>query len=98
MGCLDSTHPDHRGERSRGQVYGLENQSTFYFDKKTGCRCRPASKDLWNGLSFPNILVENGRALLEIRSDIDPRTGLGFTQDGKYAILVAVDGVESRTR
>jgi GH25 family lysozyme M1 (1,4-beta-N-acetylmuramidase) len=83
---------------SRGQPYGRkENEGTFYFDRHNRLSLeRPSAKDLWNGLSFPNILVENGEISRQInRTDIDPRTALGFTKDRKYAILVAVDGLET---
>jgi GH25 family lysozyme M1 (1,4-beta-N-acetylmuramidase) len=83
---------------SRGRPYGRRNhQSSYYFDRRKNITFkRPPGRDLWNALSFPNILVENGRVSPRIRrADIDPRTALGFTQDGRYAILVAVDGKET---
>jgi len=83
---------------SRGKVYGRrENQASFYIDQqnRVGTR-RPTSRDIWNALSFPNLLVEEGQVFSRItRADIDPRTALGFTRDGRYAILVAVDGRET---
>ena len=83
---------------SRGKRYGVPgNEVAFYFDRQnTVSLDRPATQNIWNALSFPNILVENGQVSSKItRTDIDPRTALGFTQDGKYAILVAVDGQET---
>jgi GH25 family lysozyme M1 (1,4-beta-N-acetylmuramidase) len=83
---------------SRGKAYGRrENQASFYIDRRNrvGTR-RPASRDIWNALSFPNLLVEDGQVFSRItRTDIDPRTALGFSQDGRYAILVSVDGIEA---
>jgi GH25 family lysozyme M1 (1,4-beta-N-acetylmuramidase) len=86
---------------SRGRIYGPRgNQASFYLDKRNQVSTtRPASKDMWNALSFPNILVEQGRISPRInRTDIDPRTALGFSRDGRYAILVAVDGKEATSR
>jgi GH25 family lysozyme M1 (1,4-beta-N-acetylmuramidase) len=83
---------------SRGKPYGRRNhQSSYYIDKRNNITFkRPPSKEIWNALSFPNILVENGQPSPRIkRTDIDPRTALGFTQDARYAILVAVDGKET---
>jgi hypothetical protein len=83
---------------SRGKRYGRTGaQAAFYFDKSNRVSLtRPATQGIWNALSFPNILVENGQVSRKItRTDIDPRTALGFTKDGRYAILVAVDGRES---
>lgn len=83
---------------SRGKRYGLPGrEAAFYFDKENRVSLvRPAPQNIWNALSFPNILVENGQVSRKItRTDIDPRTAIGFTQDGKYAILVAVDGQET---
>jgi GH25 family lysozyme M1 (1,4-beta-N-acetylmuramidase) len=83
---------------SRGKRYGVAGrESTFYLDKHNRVTlARPAPPNIWNALSFPNILVENGQVSRKItRTDIDPRTAVGFSQDGKYAILVAVDGVET---
>jgi GH25 family lysozyme M1 (1,4-beta-N-acetylmuramidase) len=83
---------------SRGQLYGrTDNEETFYFDRNNRLSLqRPRKKDLWNALSFPNILVEKGQISPKImRAEIDPRSALGFTQDGRYIILVAVDGVET---
>ncbi len=83
---------------SSGKRYGPTNkESAFYIDKRNKVSlARPAASDIWNALSFPNILVEDGQVSNKItRTDIDPRTALGFTQDGKYAILVAVDGQET---
>lgn len=51
---------------------------------------------MWNAISFPNLLVEDGQIFPRIsRADIDPRTAIGFTEDGRYAILIAVDGAET---
>ena len=94
-----ATHIQTTGENaSRGKVYGRKaNQSSFYMDKRNRVSLkRPATIDIWNALSFPNLLVEEGRVFSKItRTDIDPRTALGFSRDGRYAILVAVDGRES---
>jgi len=98
-GILGLRHIETAGENaSLGRVYGRRgNQSSFYFDQRNGQSLkRPPKSEIWNALSFPNILVENGQVSSKItRTDIDPRTALGFTQDGKYAILVAVDGQEN---
>ncbi len=83
---------------SRGKVYGApDNQMAFYIDPQNQVsRRRPATRDIWNAISFPNLLVEDGQIYPRItRADIDPRTAIGFTQDGRYAILVAVDGAET---
>jgi hypothetical protein len=83
---------------SRGKRYGLPGrEAAFYLDQQNRVSLvRPAPQNIWNALSFPNILVENGQVSRKItRTDIDPRTAIGFTQDGKYAILVAVDGQET---
>ena len=82
----------------RGKVYGsADNQMAFYIDSQNRVsRKRPATRDIWNAISFPNLLVEDGQIYPRItRADIDPRTAIGFTQDGRYAILVAVDGAET---
>jgi hypothetical protein len=82
---------------SRGSTYGQKNnQLSFYMDKQNRVSLRrPPTRDLWNALSFPNLLVEDGEISSRItRTDLDPRTALGFTHDGRYAILVAVDGRE----
>jgi len=89
---------------SRGRIYGRsDNQTSFYIDQQNRVSTRrPPARDIWNALSFPNLLVENGQPFSRItRADIDPRTALGFTRDGRYAILIAVDGKETndeRTR
>jgi hypothetical protein len=89
---------------SRGRLYGRsDNQSSFYIDQQNRVSTRrPPARDIWNALSFPNLLVENGQPFSRItRTDIDPRTALGFTRDGRYALLIAVDGKETndeRTR
>jgi GH25 family lysozyme M1 (1,4-beta-N-acetylmuramidase) len=94
-----ATHIQTTGENaSRGQVYGRKgNQASFYIDERNRVSIRrPAGKDIWNALSFPNLLVEGGRISSGItRADIDPRTALGFTRDGRHAILVTVDGRET---
>lgn len=89
---------------SRGKIYGRqENQASFYIDQQNRVSLkRPPSRQIWNALSFPNLLVEDGQIFSGItRSDIDPRTALGFSQDGRYALIVTVDGKETydeRTR
>ncbi|MFH1184885.1 MAG: GH25 family lysozyme [Chloroflexota bacterium] len=83
---------------SRGKVYGRRgNQASFYIDQRNGISTkRPATRHIWTALSFPNLLVEAGQVFSGIaRSDIDPRTAVGFSRDGRYAILVAVDGAET---
>jgi GH25 family lysozyme M1 (1,4-beta-N-acetylmuramidase) len=83
---------------SRGKTYGLaDNQMAFYIDAQNRVsRRRPGTRELWNAISFPNLLVEDGQIFPRIaRADIDPRTAIGFTQDGRYAILIAVDGAET---
>jgi hypothetical protein len=83
---------------SRGKIYGpRENQMAFHIDAQNRIsRKRPATRDIWNAISYPNLLVEEGQIFPRItRADIDPRTAIGFTQDGRYAILVAVDGAET---
>jgi hypothetical protein len=83
---------------SRGKTYGrAENQMAFYMDAQNRVTWkRPATRQIWNAISFPNLLVENGQIFPRIaRADIDPRTAIGFTRDGRYAILVAVDGAET---
>jgi hypothetical protein len=69
----------------------------FYIDPQNRVsRKKPAMRDIWNAISFPNLLVEDGQIFPRIaRADIDPRTAIGFTQDGRYAILIAVDGAET---
>jgi peptidoglycan hydrolase-like protein with peptidoglycan-binding domain len=69
---------------SRGKVYGRrENQASFYIDQRNRVSTRrPASRDIWNALSFPNLLVEDGQSSPASHADIDPRT-LGFSQDGR---------------
>lgn len=98
-GLLGFQRVETTGENaSLGQPYGRkENQMTYYFDKHNRISlARPGTKELWNGLSFPNILVERGEISKNIlRADIDPRTALGFTRDGKSVIIIVVDGVES---
>ncbi|HET6845962.1 MAG TPA: phosphodiester glycosidase family protein, partial [Anaerolineales bacterium] len=89
---------------SRGKTYGsLESQMAFYIDAQNRVsRKRPATRDIWNAISFPNLLVEDGQIFPRIaRADIDPRTAIGFTQDGRTVILIVVDGAETyseRTR
>ena len=83
---------------SRGKIYGRsENQASFYFDRENRVSTRrPPARDIWNALSFPNLLVENGQPFSRItRADIDPRTALGISRDGRYVILVTVDGMET---
>jgi hypothetical protein len=83
---------------SRGKIYGAtENQMAFYIDAQNRVsRRRPARRDLWNAISFPNLLVEDGQIFPRIaRADIDPRTAIGFTQDGRSVILLVVDGAET---
>ena len=83
---------------SRGKIYGQrDNQGSFYIDQQNRVSTkRPATRDIWSALSFPNLLVEEGQVFSRItRADIDPRTAIGFSKDGRYAILVAVDGKET---
>jgi hypothetical protein len=83
---------------SRGKVYGRrDNQASFYINQRNRISTkRPSTRHIWTALSFPNLLVEEGQVSSGItRSDIDPRTAVGFSRDGRYAILVAVDGAET---
>lgn len=83
---------------SRGKLYGrAENQMAFYVDARNQVtRKRPVARDIWNAISFPNLLVEEGQIYPRItRADIDPRSAIGFTRDGRHAILIAVDGAET---
>jgi GH25 family lysozyme M1 (1,4-beta-N-acetylmuramidase) len=85
---------------SRGRTYGSQdNQMAFYVDAQNRVsRKRPAARDIWNAISFPNLLVEDGQIFPRIaRADIDPRTAIGFAQDGRTVILIAVDGAETQS-
>ena len=82
----------------RGKIYGsADSQMAFYIDSQNVVsRRRPKTREIWNAISYPNLLVEDGQIFPRIaRADIDPRTAIGFTQDGRYVILIAVDGAET---
>jgi GH25 family lysozyme M1 (1,4-beta-N-acetylmuramidase) len=81
---------------SKGQPYGTANAEGAIYISRNGeaSFSRPPEKDLWNAIAFPNKLVENGTKAKITRTDLDPRTALGFTKDSDI-IIVAVDGKET---
>lgn len=81
---------------SRGQPYGTVNTEGAIYISKDGTPSfvRPSGKDLWNAIAFPNKLVENGSKAKITRTDVDPRTALGFKENGDI-ILLTVDGKET---
>ena len=81
---------------SKGQPYGTVNAEGAVYISKNGDASfsRPSGKELWNAIAFPNKLVEDGQKAKITRTDVDPRTALGFTQNSDIIILT-VDGKET---
>jgi lysozyme len=80
---------------SRGVAYGTPNTEQTFFISENGVVTLRKNSGLWNAISFPNILVEDGKVSDKIkRKDVDPRTALGFSFEHDV-IMVCVDGKET---
>jgi len=81
---------------SLGRTYGnLGGSQVLYFDKRNNVSMVfPGYKNVWNAISFSNMLIRDGKKIDNHRYDIDPRTALGVTKDNELILLV-VDGKET---
>ncbi|MGE5249417.1 MAG: phosphodiester glycosidase family protein, partial [Bacteroidota bacterium] len=82
---------------SKGRQYGkLGREQTIFISKdKQFSLTKPARKaDIWDAISFPNLLVKDGSVAWSKATPAAPRTCLGWTQDQKTLIILVVDGRE----
>lgn len=80
---------------SDGVQYGgpIGGEQTLYLGKD-GSVSLEKPVEIWNAISFPNLLIQDGQIIPHPdKTDTNPRTALGVTNDG-VLIIVAVDGKE----
>ncbi len=76
----------------------IGNEQTLYIskDNKFSLKAPTNSQDLWNAISFPNLLMQDGRAVLHPdRTDIAPRTVFAISADEQFGYFLVVDGNET---
>ena len=76
----------------------IGNEQTLYIskDNKFSLAAPANAQSLWNAISFPNLLMQNGKAVLHPdRMDVAPRTVLGISADEQTAYFLLVDGNEA---
>lgn len=72
--------------------YGLEGELTFDASKvATFVNRNFTPTGVYNGCGTADIILSNG-VNIGVVNDAQPRTGLGLSADGKYLIMVVVDG------
>jgi GH25 family lysozyme M1 (1,4-beta-N-acetylmuramidase) len=79
---------------SEGRPYGKKGiEQTLYVNKSNVFTQTPQSP-AWNAISYPNLLVKDGKIVKinKTRDDIRGRSALGFTKDQEKVFLLAVDG------
>ena len=75
----------------------IGNEQTLYISKddKFSLVAPANSQGLWNAISFPNLLMQDGKAIRHPdRSDVAPRTVLAISADEQTGYFLLVDGNE----
>lgn len=89
----DPVHP--RGiTASRGRVYWTSQAAvpTLYISSRNQLSFDAPAKP-FNAISGETLLLMGGHAIADLNdSDLQPRTAVGYSRNGRYLILVVVDG------
>jgi SH3-like domain-containing protein len=83
---------------SRGKVYSAKRpgQPILYINQRNEISFNKAKGKIYNAISGDRMLVEKGKAFSGLEATrVDPRTAVGLNQNGRWLILVAVDGRET---
>jgi exopolysaccharide biosynthesis protein len=75
----------------------IGGEQTLYISKDNQVSITDPSRTvgLWNAISFPNLLMQDGRAIAHPRStNIASRTIVAVSQDGEIGYFLLVDGNE----
>jgi len=82
---------------SRGNIYSQVKsaQPTVYIGQKNQITFEPKGK-VFNAVSGDRIVVENGQIAKNLALNVpNPRTALGLNKNGRWLILMVVDGRET---
>ncbi len=83
---------------SRGKIYadGLQNptlEPTLYISRKNELTFNHIPNKIFHAISGDRMLIQGGEIIAELDdSKTDPRTAIGFNQNGRWVYLVVVDG------
>ncbi len=83
---------------SRGKIYadGLQNptlEPTLYISRKNELTFNHIPNKIFHAISGDRMLIQGGEIIAGLDdSKTDPRTAIGFNQNGRWVYLVVVDG------
>jgi exopolysaccharide biosynthesis protein len=80
---------------SRGVVYSprFEQQPILYINQNNVATFNSPKGSIYNAVSGDRMLVEKGKKVANLESDsVEPRSAVGLNQNGRWLILVVVDG------
>jgi len=83
---------------SRGQEYGekIKGHPILYINQNSVISVDDVKGKLYNAISCDRMLIEKGKVVSGLDSTrLDPRTAVGFNQNGRWLYLVVVDGREA---
>src|SRR5215510_14027461 len=68
-------------------------EPTLYISRKNGLSFNRRPDNIFNALSGDRMLVEQGRTVDDLNNQsLNPRTAIGTNKNGRYLILMIVDG------